>query len=182
MATTAVRLTQLSHGAGCACKLPAGSLREVLAALPAFDAADLLVGQRASTTRPSGASPTTWPWCRPSTSSRRWSTTRSLRADRGHQRDLGHLRHGRRARVRAERRRVPGEPTRCELWARSCAAAGRGRERGRRRRRRPLDRRPRAEVRDGRHGVRASRRDLDERRRTRRATCSSSPSRSGPGS
>jgi selenide,water dikinase len=31
---TTVRLTQLSHGAGCACKLPAGSLAEVLAALP----------------------------------------------------------------------------------------------------------------------------------------------------
>ena len=44
MATAAVRLTQLSHGAGCACKLPAGSLREVLAALPTFEAADLLVG------------------------------------------------------------------------------------------------------------------------------------------
>src|SRR6476619_5685706 len=44
MATAAVRLTQLSHGAGCACKLPAGSLREVLAALPSFEAADLLVG------------------------------------------------------------------------------------------------------------------------------------------
>ena len=47
MATAAVRLTQLSHGAGCACKLPAGSLREVLAALPAFDAAELLVGHTA---------------------------------------------------------------------------------------------------------------------------------------
>jgi selenide,water dikinase len=44
MATAAVRLTQLSHGAGCACKLPAGSLREVLAALPSFEAADLLIG------------------------------------------------------------------------------------------------------------------------------------------
>ena len=44
MATAEVRLTQLSHGAGCACKLPAGSLREVLAALPAFEAADLIVG------------------------------------------------------------------------------------------------------------------------------------------
>src|SRR4249919_1177738 len=47
MATAAVRLTQLSHGAGCACKLPAGSLREVLAALPAFEAAELLVGHTA---------------------------------------------------------------------------------------------------------------------------------------
>jgi len=44
VATAEVRLTQLSHGAGCACKLPAGSLREVLAALPAFEAADLIVG------------------------------------------------------------------------------------------------------------------------------------------
>ena len=44
MATAEVRLTQLSHGAGCACKLPAGSLREVLAALPVFEAADLIVG------------------------------------------------------------------------------------------------------------------------------------------
>jgi selenide,water dikinase len=47
MATTEVRLTQLSHGAGCACKLPAGSLREVLAAMPAFEAGDLLVGHTA---------------------------------------------------------------------------------------------------------------------------------------
>jgi selenide, water dikinase len=44
MATASVRLTQLSHGAGCACKLPAGSLREVLAAMPSFEAADLIVG------------------------------------------------------------------------------------------------------------------------------------------
>ena len=47
MATAAVRLTQLSHGAGCACKLPAGSLREVLGSLPAFEAAELLVGHTA---------------------------------------------------------------------------------------------------------------------------------------
>ena len=44
MATAAVRLTHLSHGAGCACKLPAGSLREVLAGLPRFETAELLVG------------------------------------------------------------------------------------------------------------------------------------------
>jgi selenide,water dikinase len=44
VATAAVRLTELSHGAGCACKLPAGSLREVLAALPSVEAAELLVG------------------------------------------------------------------------------------------------------------------------------------------
>ena len=31
---TAVRLTQLSHGAGCACKLPAGTLSSVLGTLP----------------------------------------------------------------------------------------------------------------------------------------------------
>ena len=32
---TQIRLTELSHGAGCACKLPAGSLSQVLAGLPA---------------------------------------------------------------------------------------------------------------------------------------------------
>ncbi len=42
---TSVRLTQLSHGAGCACKLPAGSLSAVLAALPVTASPDeLLVG------------------------------------------------------------------------------------------------------------------------------------------
>jgi selenide,water dikinase len=44
MAVSEVRLTQLSHGAGCACKLPAGSLSAVLAELPRFDAAELMVG------------------------------------------------------------------------------------------------------------------------------------------
>src|SRR5437868_3289004 len=44
MATETVRLTALSHGAGCACKLPAGSLREVLAGLPQMHAPELLVG------------------------------------------------------------------------------------------------------------------------------------------
>ena len=44
MTVDQVRLTQLSHGAGCACKLPAGALAEVLAALPAADADELLVG------------------------------------------------------------------------------------------------------------------------------------------
>jgi selenide,water dikinase len=42
---TQIRLTELSHGAGCACKLPAGSLSEVLAAMPAAARpAELLVG------------------------------------------------------------------------------------------------------------------------------------------
>src|SRR5947199_8860242 len=44
MATALPRLTELSHGAGCACKLPAGSLSAVLSALPRFEAAELLVG------------------------------------------------------------------------------------------------------------------------------------------
>jgi selenide, water dikinase len=40
-----VRLTELSHGAGCACKLPAGSLSEVLSRLPVPAAPpELLVG------------------------------------------------------------------------------------------------------------------------------------------
>jgi selenium donor protein len=42
---TQVRLTQLSHGAGCACKLPAGSLSAVLEQLPASARPpELLVG------------------------------------------------------------------------------------------------------------------------------------------
>ena len=44
MATIPVRLTELSHGAGCACKLPAGSLSAVLQALPGARPPDLLVG------------------------------------------------------------------------------------------------------------------------------------------
>ena len=39
-----VRLTDLSHGAGCACKLGPGELHEVLAGLPAQDNPALLVG------------------------------------------------------------------------------------------------------------------------------------------
>ena len=42
---TQIRLTELSHGAGCACKLPAGSLSEVLAGMPAAARPpELLVG------------------------------------------------------------------------------------------------------------------------------------------
>ena len=42
---TQIRLTELSHGAGCACKLPAGSLSAVLAGMPAAARPpDLLVG------------------------------------------------------------------------------------------------------------------------------------------
>ncbi|MDX6592259.1 MAG: selenide, water dikinase [Gaiellales bacterium] len=45
MATETIRLTQLSHGAGCACKLPAGALTEVLRGLPLPPRPDaLLVG------------------------------------------------------------------------------------------------------------------------------------------
>jgi selenide,water dikinase len=39
-----VRLTTLSHGAGCACKLPAAELHPLLAELPAVDDAAVLVG------------------------------------------------------------------------------------------------------------------------------------------
>lgn len=39
-----VRLTSLSHGAGCACKIPRDRLRSVLGGLPGFDDPDLLVG------------------------------------------------------------------------------------------------------------------------------------------
>ena len=39
-----IRLTDLSHGAGCACKIGPGELREVLAGLPRNADADVLVG------------------------------------------------------------------------------------------------------------------------------------------
>jgi selenide,water dikinase len=39
-----VRLTELSHGAGCACKLDPGALAPILAGLPGSADADLLVG------------------------------------------------------------------------------------------------------------------------------------------
>ncbi len=38
------RLTELSHGAGCACKIGAAELREIRAGLPSFADPDLLVG------------------------------------------------------------------------------------------------------------------------------------------
>jgi selenide, water dikinase len=41
---TALRLTELSHGAGCACKLPAAELHPLLAELPRNGDAALLVG------------------------------------------------------------------------------------------------------------------------------------------
>jgi hypothetical protein len=39
----AVKLTSLSHGAGCACKLPATELHALLGDLPAGGGGDLLV-------------------------------------------------------------------------------------------------------------------------------------------
>jgi len=41
---TSPRLTQLSHGAGCACKLPPGLVHDVIAGLPRPESPDLLVG------------------------------------------------------------------------------------------------------------------------------------------
>jgi selenide,water dikinase len=43
-AATSPRLTQLSHGAGCACKLPPGLVHDLLADIPRPAWADLLVG------------------------------------------------------------------------------------------------------------------------------------------
>jgi selenide, water dikinase len=45
---TAVKLTSLSHGAGCACKVPAALLAPVVAALPQTDDPNLLVGTSTS--------------------------------------------------------------------------------------------------------------------------------------
>jgi selenide,water dikinase len=45
---TAVKLTSLSHGAGCACKVPAALLAPVVAALPQSEDPNLLVGTSTS--------------------------------------------------------------------------------------------------------------------------------------
>jgi selenide,water dikinase len=44
IATDRPKLTELSHGAGCACKIGAAELREIRAGLPAFSDPSLLVG------------------------------------------------------------------------------------------------------------------------------------------
>jgi selenide,water dikinase len=45
---TDVRLTELSHGAGCACKIPPGALHPLLAELPRVDDPALLVGHESA--------------------------------------------------------------------------------------------------------------------------------------
>src|SRR4029078_1989022 len=40
------KLTSLSHGAGCACKIPRDRLQEILAGLPGSEDPDLLVGSQ----------------------------------------------------------------------------------------------------------------------------------------
>ena len=166
MATAAVRLTQLSHGAGCACKLPAGSLREVLAALPAFDAADLLVGHTglddAAVWRISDdlAVVQTIDFFTPLVDDPytfgRIAATNAFS-------DI-YAMGGRPAfalNVVAFPKTLPMELL-GEILRGGADVARRGR---RGRRGRPLDRRPRAEVRHGRHRVRAPRRGVDERGR-----------------
>jgi len=46
MTSTSVtyRLTQFARGGGCACKIPAGELEEIVAGLVGLDAPDLIVG------------------------------------------------------------------------------------------------------------------------------------------
>jgi selenide,water dikinase len=41
---TTYRLTQFAHGGGCACKIPAGELEQILSGLPTVTSPDLLVG------------------------------------------------------------------------------------------------------------------------------------------
>ncbi|HEX5265855.1 MAG TPA: selenide, water dikinase SelD [Acidimicrobiales bacterium] len=48
MATSALRLTEFSPGAGCACKLPAGDLARLMAPMAGLEHPDLLVGSDTS--------------------------------------------------------------------------------------------------------------------------------------
>ena len=126
MATEAeIRLTQLSHGAGCACKLPAGLLSQVLSgAEMGVRRPSCWSATRRWTTQPSGASPTIWPSSPRSTSSRRSSTTRTRSA--GSPRPTRSPTSTRWAATPAfalERGGVPQDAARWRSWARSCAAA-----------------------------------------------------------
>ena len=74
----AVALTSLSHGAGCGCKIAAADLRPIVAGLPRPTDPRVIVGS--DTLGGRGRVPalaTTSRWSRPSTSSRRSSTTRT---------------------------------------------------------------------------------------------------------
>ena len=179
-AASPVALTSLSHGAGCGCKLPAAALLPIVRGLPEVAEARLLVG---SNTADDAAVFRLTDEIALVHDDRLLHADRRrplrLRPDRGGERALGRLRHGRRAAGGDERRRVSARTARRRRPARD-PARRRGRRRGRRdrRRRRPLDRRSRAEVRHVGHRHRASGRADLQRRRAGRATCSSSRSRS----
>ena len=102
-----IALTSLSHGAGCGCKLPAAAIGPLLAGLPAPPNPNVLVGFDTSDDAgvvPGPRRPRDRQHGRLLHPDRRRPVR--LRADRGHQRAVGHLRDGRVAGQRAEPGRV----------------------------------------------------------------------------
>ena len=165
-----VRLTALSHGAGCACKLGSVDLAEVLRHLPSVVDPRVLVDAatrddaavfRLSADRALVATTDFF------TPDRRQST--GVGRDRRRQRAERRVRHGRHAALRAEPRGLAAR----EAAVRGAGRGARGRGRGHRAgplpdARRALDRRARAAVRARRHRRGAPRSHAHQRRRLRR--------------
>ena len=131
----AVPLTSLSHGAGCGCKLSAADLRPIVAGLPAPGRPARARRDRHLRRRRCRA-PDRRPRDRADRRLLHADRRRPLlvRPDRRHQRALRHLRDGRRARLRAESRRVPARDARRESL-REILRGGAGRRGWRRARR-----------------------------------------------
>ena len=93
-----IRLSHLSHGGGCGCKLAPSVLQQLLSAIrPRRLTSNCWWARERATTPRSGSTITAPASSRPPIFSCRWSTIRRFRAHRRDQCDLGRLRHGRHA-------------------------------------------------------------------------------------
>ena len=167
---TTYRLTQYASGGGCACKIPPGELEEVVRGLTGHTSPDLLVGlddgDDAAVVRVDDrtAVVATADFFTPVVDERL-----RLGPHRGGERAVGRLRHGRAAGRRGEPRRLAAVGAAHRAAHRGAARRARRRPRGGLPgRRRPQHRRPRAEVRHGRHRARRPGAAAAQRRRSRR--------------
>ena len=164
----AVPLTSLSHGAGCGCKLSAADLRPIVAGLARpTDPRVLVATDTADDAGVVAAHRGRWRSCRPSTSSRRSSTTRTR---------SGGSRPRTRCRTSTRWAATPVSALNLVAYPLETLGPGRAaRDPARRRRRggrggrldrrRALDRRPRAQVRPRGHRRGRPARGPDQRRR-----------------